>query len=550
MSKGDTVELLVDYGETYEATRIRKGYGKKNIEDGLECDKDKSSRFKRDHSERASIKIMIQTMTFIELQNALIFLRNQIFPLVHYTDAYFTGLIDRQWPQSMKVPTLRQLRARQRLNFVGQMFRKKLDNMIASKNGNDEIIEKMYSLVDENSLNPFLKFDFRKLQKEDELWEMYRSERFAEITLEVSNSYDLFHSYDPSIWCSIARNLCRDLSNLLIDSELEKRKNPMKSVDSIYEVARYAAHSIKNACYNLSSKRSSMQTILESCRLLGLVRSGNDVINAHLSSSHLTINEDHPKVVLIQTGHTSGTSSQPSVGISNSLELFCPSLSPLQKRIAGDRELVLRCIAKEGFVDTTYSAQLPIEGIAKVDSEWYLLWQVVRVVDVFAKRFKYNNTYSLQKLCEEVQADFSTAESIISVEMKEPFESIYIHCDEDGALNYDENQDENIAFDFPDVAAPKVDKLTMVRRETRPRKIPTCKYDETDGTLPEGWKMEEIQRQNSKHVDRYWYTKTGKKLRSRIECAHFLELIKQHNGDEEAAWERYPGNRKKRQSAK
>jgi len=62
-------------------------------------------------------------------------------------------------------------------------------------------------------------------------------------------------------------------------------------------------------------------------------------------------------------------------------------------------------------------------------------------------------------------------------------------------------------------------------------------YSEEDGTLPEGWRLEAVPRANGHNIDRYWYTKTEKKLRSKVEVGRFLLHVEAAAGDEELAFE-------------
>ena len=548
LSKGETVELLVNYGDSYEATRIRKGYGLQNIREGLDCDKDESSKFKRDHADRASIKEMIKTMKLREIQNALVFLESQIFhPLIHYTNEYFVGLIERsrnpkncERLQRMKHPTTRQLRARLRLNFLGEIFREQLDALVDPSN-KTETIRKMYKCIDAKRLNPFVQFGYTSLRDEEELWSLYKNERCAEITLKISNGYDLRHAYDPCMWCSVARKLSTDLAQMLVETEAGYRRHSFHA-QKLYKKAKDAADSIRKACQNLSSTTASTQTIIESCRLLGFVETSNEIINSHLkSTTRIGSDDGQINIDLVSTGYEEAPDN-PTLGLSSLLELVCTSLTPHQKQSRRNCKLVLRCITSKEFSSMKYSAQLERDGHAKVDCEWYLLWQVIRVIDVFAKRFP-QNSYFLKNLCEEVDVDLQSAELIASLEMKEPYE-MDTHIDESFDSDYDCHDSAIFPTSLPETSRPNPN--VIIHKQRSPKRLTTHLYDEVDGTLPEGWVLDKVKRQNSNHIDRYWYTTTKKKLRSRVEVEHFLKLIQSY-GNEEAAWENFPANKRKSQ---
>jgi len=80
-------------------------------------------------------------------------------------------------------------------------------------------------------------------------------------------------------------------------------------------------------------------------------------------------------------------------------------------------------------------------------------------------------------------------------------------------------------------------KTSFVRKDVQ--------FSDHDGTLPEGWKLELVKRMSGKHVDRYWYTKTQKKLRSKIEVFRFLVHCKTTDGDEDLAFDLLRGKKVK-----
>jgi len=66
----------------------------------------------------------------------------------------------------------------------------------------------------------------------------------------------------------------------------------------------------------------------------------------------------------------------------------------------------------------------------------------------------------------------------------------------------------------------------------------------TEGNLPEGWTLQVRPRSNSKHIDKYWFTKTKIKLRSKIQCERFLAHLDAADGDEELAYKWLQGGGK------
>ena len=87
--------------------------------------------------------------------------------------------------------------------------------------------------------------------------------------------------------------------------------------------------------------------------------------------------------------------------------------------------------------------------------------------------------------------------------------------------------------------------IATYKANIKPTRQP--RYDESDGSLPSGWRIERVPRQSSNHFDLYWYSKTNKKMRSRVEVGLFMELLTECNFDEEEAWKMFPASRKSKQ---
>jgi len=67
MKKGDTVELLVNYGKHYEGVRERKGYGLVNLQEGLGGDWDEKAKLQRNFVERKEIENEIIDLKFMQV---------------------------------------------------------------------------------------------------------------------------------------------------------------------------------------------------------------------------------------------------------------------------------------------------------------------------------------------------------------------------------------------------------------------------------------------------------------------------------------------------
>jgi hypothetical protein len=398
---------------------------------------------KRDHFDRASMQDMIQTMSFAEIESSLEFLENRIIdPLVRYTDTYFSNVIShskgviKDQIVCQRKPIKRQLRARIRLRWIGELFRKQIAllNRDVLFPLDRAVVRKMYQILDRRRLDPFSKYGYELFQTETTLAEMYMSDRYEEMLLQVSHEYGLFHAYEPQIWCEVARNLTRDLVRKLTEVQLQainpRKINQKKLAETIYRISNSAATSIRFCCSVLSSPHSSQQQVTEACKLLGFVGTENNIITSHLLSSSSTSSKKS-NICLLETGISTGKSEY-QIALPNSLDLMCPSLAPQSNNGTKRKQLQLslRCRRKGGNCNVLNCIEALRSGKAKIDEEWYLLWQVVRVVHNILSIHCLNTSsssdhYSVEKICRSVGVDIEAAEIMLAVRMAEPHREMY-----------------------------------------------------------------------------------------------------------------------------
>lgn len=341
------------------------------------------------------------------------------------------------------------------------------------------------------------------------------------------------------------------------------KKSQQNLTVAIYNIATSTATSLKNCCKVLSSC-STPQQIAEAHKLLGFVRTDNSVINSHLLSKLPNRSKDGD-IHLLQTGSDAGTSSHP-MALSNSLQVMCVSMAPdTHQDERSTQSLVLRCVSNTSEAsDCEDNNEALQSGKVKIDEEWYLLWQVIRAVHIISMNFIQWNShehYSLEKLCNKVGVNVNHAQLMLAMKMAQPFEAAYSHNDEtlvnnkavpttvkrENIVQESINRQNNRA----QYEARRKELRLKIANNRTPFKRSTsvicggALYEEKDGTVPTGWRVEYIKRHSSNHVDRYWYSVTNKKMRSRVEVRMFLDLIQKCNGDEESAWAKFPGKKKK-----
>jgi hypothetical protein len=450
-------------------------------------------------------------------------------------------------------PTTRQLRTRIRLKWICEVFRKQILQLDRNKLFplDRAAVRTMYQILDRKRLDPFAGYGYNYFEKEVELVEMYITDRYEDILLQVSNEYGLFHAYEPQIWCEVARTLTRDLARKLTEAEFRSSSNSKRSqkelAEMIYAMAVTATEVIQHWCGVLSSPHSSHQQATEGYRLLGFVGTDNQIISSHLQNS----SPKKDNTCLLETGTSAGTSSHPSA-LPNSLELMCLSMTPSSKCNQRRLPLFLRCTKKGGNCNLKNCSEALKSGNAKVDEEWYLLWQVMRVVhtlSVHCVSWSNFEHYSFDKLCRAIGVKSKAAEVVLGVKMSKPYKNIYHNTETTiGAASI--HNDITSLVSEPKLKASLHTATKEMRLKDNAALAPfknkkKLSYDGKDGSLPPSWRLEHVRRKNSSHVDRYWFSATNKKFRSRVEVAMFLDLIQRFDGDEAAAWEKFPGSRKR-----
>jgi len=550
MSKGDTVELLVNYGIGYEGTRERKGYGKENIEGILECDKVEIAKMKRDHAEREYMVDTIKNMKLMKIKHYVEFLESRfIAPLVEFTDAYI-----RKKRNYQRIPSRRQLAARQRLSWLGSLFRRQIDDLTVGTTFQDSRdVQNLRKLLDHKRLEPQISLS----DKSSPLITILISERYEEVLCSVSKEDGLFHAYDPSMWSKVGRDFCRDFIKTVTLNSIGRSSTFGRLIDPLFKMAIQAIDIIKNACNTLNSANSTQEDISKACEVLGLRATENDVIKTFLQQS---FKQNSKQVYLLPinlgTNHIKSGFRRSYV---QSTDLLCSSsaLSDAGSSLSESPsyESILRCISTSDHCTFSQWRDALSSKALLVDEEWYIQWQVVRVFHVLWINCVHESThsnihYSIEKLCRTLGTNTDDAKTVISAKMTQPYEKIHPHCDQEEATEYQKTEEKSVTQGIGKGMNDHRTKKHNIKGKNktgakRNSKAKGPLYAKEDNTLPSGWRLDYVKRHTGRHVDRYWYTKTNKKLRSRIEVKIFLDLVSLHNGDEDKAWEAYPAHRKK-----
>jgi len=141
IERGETVELLVDYSETYEDMRERKGYGKANIKNGVKSDSDSYTRIQRNMKERSEMEQFISSYTEKDTEQLLTYLREKVLDgiiaatLSSLPSSEVEGPVNKMDIEKRKYEIfLRQWVARRRLHWTASRIRSHAQ-MLFSRHG-------------------------------------------------------------------------------------------------------------------------------------------------------------------------------------------------------------------------------------------------------------------------------------------------------------------------------------------------------------------------------------------------------------------------------
>jgi len=553
IKKGETVELLTNYGDHYEETRERRGYGKANIQHGLKGNSDENARMRRNMSERKNVEDTINSMAMEEIEPTIEFLLTKIFlPLASRIESFFQiksqiqGTIKDTFVQKKHL-SVRQWKAWRRLSWMTTIFRDRVDTLLIKT---QKDVFRYYSKERVHLINYRIKRMKWRLSKPmmgmikdikadsgRTILDEIHSEIMEENLFIVSKGNALSHMFDSSLWCAIARKLVKDIAEKTIATYILEKPFPIANqhverlkrlATDLENLAVKAVSDIRDACRVLHSSASTSFEFNRAVQSLALIefqdmkhqqealRAYQEVLELGCILECVDVEDYefpwHASSIMLRTVKTNLTPNENNIVTAG---IFSKTLCDIN---------ALRC------------------ETARIDENWYLLWQIVRVVHGFATecvcwdirgQSTSESIYSFDRLCEKVGIQIEDARKMLSQKIVSSHSNSKA-CSAAGKRSKKEAQS------FAAEKKPKKESQISTA-EKNPKKKPqriivSCQYDKSDGTLPEGWYIEFKKRLVGKHIDKYWYTKTRKKLRSRVEVKIFLEKLADTN-DEDIAYE-------------
>jgi len=549
MNKGDTVELLVDYGDHYEDTRERKGYGQVNTSGYMGGDDDEASRLSRNLHEREEVEKDISTMKVYEMYHLIEFLTTNIFNRLEKV------------PANMRP---RDLIARRRLFWIGEKLEGRYQAFLAnekrvrdSANALKEIrvwLDQWRSAASLPSIYPKIDESLRT-SVHDEL-----TEELLYQTLSL-----LPNPLNESTWCKVAVNLTKDATVLIgqylycypgtldaLKKESLSKKLLMLAKNSALairdgvnaiksNVTGVNAH-IKDLSFNTPKRIIKKKNLADSSkkeRIFDLYDI-QDTIRYGTAASMADIQAYYDAVELcgIEPYYIPGKNKR----VYDCERSIISQYDPRDNEIGNTRSPQHHWMAR--------SVDAIKRGDASVNEQWYIENQVLLVLHILAstcvdwssgtsedgeEEESTETWYSLEKLCAEINLDLDKAERALSLGAIDPnWPKLEIKPSYNPSSEGNSNESRRRRRRRP------------AKRKVNPSNKARVLQNASDEQYPE-WTVRAIQRASSHHVDNYYShpdLPQGLIVRSRTGVKTLIDYAEANNCGIAEAYEEYKGVKK------
>eukprot|EP00934_Nitzschia_sp_Nitz4_P006531 Nitzschia sp. Nitz4//scaffold329_size19327//3206//6550//NITZ4_008726-RA/size19327-snap-gene-0.0-mRNA-1//1//CDS//3329547990//6521//frame0 len=211
LRQGETVELLVNYGETYEPTRERQGYGRNNLLQKVQSDSHGPSRLERNLVERRDVVADIRETPLFDFYLLVGFCRAICHKLKCLVLKRLMVKVDTS--KTSPVSAL-QLVALRRMCWLSTVLRSRLEVLKTEVEGADFMIQQCKEWIDAMNWKMWSSvwgiLDKNKDWK-DHLGKSLYSELLFEAVEEISYEANIVAPMQDSRWCPMAKELTQNL---------------------------------------------------------------------------------------------------------------------------------------------------------------------------------------------------------------------------------------------------------------------------------------------------------------------------------------------------
>jgi hypothetical protein len=570
LKKGDFVELLTNYRDAYEGARERKGYGWRNISEGLEGDNCLSARMERNFHERSDVQNIIgPEISLQKISCYLQFILSRIWnPLMNHVREQGEDSIAKisvlQWIAILRVEWLTYI-FRQRIekdraeptkdNLLNQILifnmTRTLDSMKADEVDISELATVNTVDIDGRPIAPAI-----------------ISELVEEVCFRIHDRMPLL--LDSSAYCSIGRQVVEKLCLVVAiafrtrDSVSDEVKR--ETCDVFFRIAIDAAQQIELSATNFSTEAGNS----------GLLFSSGIGVKSYLCCSTRTASELVATSNCFNLDNTT-ISKGFRATIVEKVECYhsIPNSGLEQTLDSGEDKIAIEdwfCMEKrsESSLDEEFSdlssipRSLPkaLAMPTTINTSWYVVWQVLWPVHMLATEFLGESIYSLDALANALNIPDKIARYAITrgmniegVDYEQLRESVLkycrpvIPCTQQRVCQVQPSYLSPSRSNAPRIIIEKSSKAKNKRKSplTDTVRIPPklvyegpVKCFVPGVEIPIGWTQRSFERRSGAsagHVDHYWFTPQRHfKLRSYTEISRFLTLLDTSNGNEDAAY--------------
>ena len=210
---------------------------------------------------------------------------------------------------------------------------------------------------------------------------------------------------------------------------------------------------------------------------------------------------------------------------------------------------------QESVGDLRASSSFDSPG-AVVNARWYLVWQVLFVVDSFAEKYLAGTNYSLDHLCEHIDVPLDIFRKFTTIEigshLKAPPDVKGTNHRGSGRPPKSGVQSGTRRTNGP-MTEVKSNGVVKKKKKKRSRmKTPGGSVPIYNGppigmlpggkSFPKGWTEQVFSRQSGAtegRTDSYWFSPGNARLRSKRDVCRYLELLDKCGGDEARAMETF-----------
>jgi len=573
------VELLTNYGRSYKDKREREGYGFKNRLGKVKSDQDRASRFVRNFDRRVEIEEIVMSHQHLGMPEFLSMVE-------YFSTKVWEPLVSeaRRWARNtqrgISPLTCRQWTAIRRLQWLRDVFLERIENGITEANAGGfhppyappyvRCYEYCRHLLEGMRRDLFLPL-FKMAEGETvvdlagkSIWSALREDIIEETCYIVRDSLPM--PFDASMWCPRSLDLLEELcllANPLAYTEpatlLIVQRDVLKGFQ---EAAVKARHDVLEASgTSVASSKLAFESGLrpyvgnvKGVRLTGTLQESLQITKS--SSSFFFDNSVLPKGVKAAVIEKLAYVDLVAAGIEVQVERYEPPME------VDNEFFMVECSAVSEHDDlpkslssVPRSASSMLRTASKINTTWYVVWQVAFPTHVLASQYLSGTDYSLEMLCSWLEIDPALMKFAVSRGIREdidPRVRELMSTKNPHRKRHKKKGEKRRRKPTSDDYKPK-----KKQKEAAPKgpsaRIPAQLLSEGEPRLvvpqndwwPEGWKMRTYQRMSGASkgsTDEYWYTPEKKlKLRSGAEISRFCKCMDLCGGDEERAWAVYKG---------